>query len=609
MNSSDYTERESISSLLASHDFNPQDEKMKEQLLTSDLCKSLVSKLLDPFIQIRYNSITAIINLIITYSEFDMDKIFLLDAGLLKQIELLLLDYLTNREVIKYTEGEQTKINKLIKCAVDLLLLIIEITDDVNDSNKSYSHLDYNNIIKYLVEIILSPGSLPEDVVINSCLFIANLLSQRIINLEDKTGNNLKSLAEFAHKIVSDKNAVKSGNPVVISSFICSLFFIYCNLTGQKDLEFVKYLIESIYTNIDFGIGKQIEELNLGIQNYIKNMTKEDMPVERERSNSVSSSSNSNIKEKMKTTEYNIRATLLYLKTFTDVINSVELKSSSMSSMSQSNNLSMHEDEEVEVDEEEIPSQLNEELEIEKNISTTINLIFQSSNFASLYNMLKNDFLPNLVKFFDNLTIEEFLLNDFDKMIVIKELLYDLEYYTLSLINNLMQNYDGLFENNSQLLADISITIAKRLQLADYSKNTDFLAVLLTCLRSILEKHKQVFALVFSSGQNFDFRSLFIIMNNNINDTFIKINVIDIITFIFTNNTFKQEDNLEVCKLLYNICMNENDMEVISHVLNAYFDIYKEDDRESNLILKNVGVVDLMKIGVTEFKTRVKIKK
>jgi hypothetical protein len=603
LNSSDYTERESISSLLASHDFNPQDEKMKEQLLTSDLCKSLVSKLLDPFIQVRYNSITAILNLIITYSEFDMDKIFLLDAGLLKQIELLLIDYLTNRGVIKYTEGELTKINKLIKSAVDLLLLIIELTDDVNDSNKSYSHLDFNHIIKYVVEIILKPDSLPEDVVINSCLFVANLLSQRIIPLEDNTGNNLKSLAEFAHKIVSDKSAVKSGNPVVISSFICSLFYIYCNLTGQKDLEFVKYLTESIYTNIDFGIGKQIEDLNQGIQNYIKNMTKEDMPVERERSNSVSSSSNSNIKEKMKATEYNIRSTLLYLKTFTDVVNSVELKSNSTS---QSNNLSMNEEEEVEIDEEEMPGQINEELEIEKNISNTINLIFQSSNFASLYNMLKNDFMPNLVKFFDNLTIEEFLLNDFDKMIVIKELLYDLEYYTLSLINNLMQNYDGLFENNAQLLADISITIAKRLQLAEYSKNTDFLAVLLTCLRSILEKNKQVFSIVFSSGQNFDFRSLFIIMNNNINDTFIKINVIDIISFIFSNNTFKQEDNLEVCKLLYNICMNENDMEVISHVLNAYFDIYKEDDRESNLILKSVGVVDLMKIGVTEFKTRVR---
>jgi hypothetical protein len=603
LNSSDYTERESISSLLASHDFNPQDEKMKEQLLTADLCKSLVSKLLDPFIQVRYNSITAILNLIITYSEFDMDKIFLLDAGLLKQIELLLIDYLTNRGVIKYTEGELTKINKLIKSAVDLLLLIIELTDDVNDSNKSYSHLDFNHIIKYVVEIILTPDSLPEDVVINSCLFVANLLSQRIIPLEDNTGNNLKNLAEFAHKIVSDKSAVKSGNPVVISSFICSLFYIYCNLTGQKDFEFVKYLIESIYTNIDFGIGKQIEDLNLGIQNYIKNMTKEDMPVERERSNSVSSSSNSNIKEKMKATEYNIRSTLLYLKTFTDVVNSVELKSNSTS---QSNNLSMNEEEEVEIDEEEMPGQINDELEIEKNISNTINLIFQSSNFASLYNMLKNDFLPNLVKFFDNLTIEEFLLNDFDKMIVIKELLYDLEYYTLSLINNLMQNYDGLFENNAQLLADISITIAKRLQLAEYSKNTDFLAVLLTCLRSILEKNKQVFSIVFSSGQNFDFRSLFIIMNNNINDTFIKINVIDIISFIFSNNSFKQEDNLEVCKLLYNICMNENDMEVISHVLNAYFDIYKEDDRESNLILKNVGVVDLMKIGVTEFKTRVK---
>jgi hypothetical protein len=140
----------------------------------------------------------------------------------------------------------------------------------------------------------------------------------------------------------------------------------------------------------------------------------------------------------------------------------------------------------------------------------------------------------------------------------------------------------------------------KRLQIEEYSKNQDFLSVLLTCFRSILEKYKNINEIVDLC--NFDFKILFIILNNNINDTFIKINIIDIIGFLYS---YKHpiEANLEICKLLYDICLNESDMEVTSHVLNAYFDIYKEDD--FNINLKNVGLIESMKIGVNEFKSRV----
>ena len=156
------------------------------------------------------------------------------------------------------------------------------------------------------------------------------------------------------------------------------------------------------------------------------------------------------------------------------------------------------------------------------------------------------------------------------------------------------------------MISHITLSIYKRLQLAEYSKNQDFLSVLLTCFRTILEKFNTIPELLIKN--NFNFKSLFLILNNNINDSFIKINIIDIISFIFSNKGVTQADNLEVCKLLYNICLNENDMEVTSHVLNAYFDIYKEDDYESNLILKQVGVIELMKLGANEFKSRVSLK-
>jgi len=145
--------------------------------------------------------------------------------------------------------------------------------------------------------------------------------------------------------------------------------------------------------------------------------------------------------------------------------------------------------------------------------------------------------------------------------------------------------------------------IIKRLQIEEYSKNQDFLSVMLTCFRSLLEKYKNITQII--DFKNFDFKFLFIILNNNVDDRFIKINIIDIITFIFSIKGHSSETNLEICKLLYSMCLNENDMEVTSHVLNAFYDIYAEDDYNFNL--KSVGVVDAMKIGINEFRSRVKL--
>jgi hypothetical protein len=143
----------------------------------------------------------------------------------------------------------------------------------------------------------------------------------------------------------------------------------------------------------------------------------------------------------------------------------------------------------------------------------------------------------------------------------------------------------------------------KRLQIEEYSKNQDFLSVMLTCFRSILEKYKNINEII--NFTNFDFKFLFVILNNNVDDRFIKINIIDIIAFLFSYKGHSAEANLEICKLLYSMCLNENDMEVTSHVLNAYYDIYGEDDYNFNL--KSVEVIDAMKYGVNEFRSRVNL--
>ena len=72
---------------------------------------------------------------------------------------------------------------------------------------------------------------------------------------------------------------------------------------------------------------------------------------------------------------------------------------------------------------------------------------------------------------------------------------------------------------------------------------------------------------------------------------------------MFSNYSHTMEINLEICRILFDLFFSENDMEVIAHVLNAFFDIYKEEDYNKNLI--DVNVINTMKAGVTEFGTRV----
>lgn len=75
-------------------------------------------------------------------------------------------------------------------------------------------------------------------------------------------------------------------------------------------------------------------------------------------------------------------------------------------------------------------------------------------------------------------------------------------------------------------------------------------------------------------------------------------------SLLFSNFSHPLNLNLEICNILYDFFFKEDDMEIIAHVLNAFFDIYKDEDYNINLI--NKGVIETMKAGVKEFEKRVK---
>jgi hypothetical protein len=85
---------------------------------------------------------------------------------------------------------------------------------------------------------------------------------------------------------------------------------------------------------------------------------------------------------------------------------------------------------------------------------------------------------------------------------------------------------------------------------------------------------------------------------------FIKINIIDIVAKIYSKLVHNEVINADINRCLKEIVLNDNNVEVIAHVLNAYFDIYAEDN--FNKILLDSGIIEMMKTGLPQFKTKVK---
>ena len=92
------------------------------------------------------------------------------------------------------------------------------------------------------------------------------------------------------------------------------------------------------------------------------------------------------------------------------------------------------------------------------------------------------------------------------------------------------------------------------------------------------------------------------------NNDYIKLNIIDIIALIYsteiTNDKSWYEIIEEINNLLLTLLYNEKNIEIASHVINAFMDIYQWDDEILNKILKNSNVLSIMLNGSKNFKQK-----
>ncbi len=478
--------------MLASYEFDELEKETRDQIITIEMCKSLVEKLSDPYIHIRYNAISAIMNLIYCFadSDFDVEKLFLFNTDLISKMEFLLnennLIHLENNKH-NFTQSEISKNEKLIKNIWELLLLII----DLYDETKGYQKINFDNIIKNCVVNLLNYYELNkaqlqnlsynstlstlddnnnninakndfinlfEEIVIKSNMFLANLSGIKTLTINEP--NFLKEFMEFSFKFLNDFESVKSSNInanashvygiflFINSSMINTLFYLYCaNANIPMNLNLGSLIIK-IFENIDFNLADKINSINEEIQNFVKNIDKDDK--NKNKNNEMLLEENIqtcqdigtpcnkteesdrllSIKRHLKILDANIKLNNLNLKTINDIISQFDGFNSDSKEYSKSK------------------EELKQMEEVERNVYLVLNnKKFLSENFDKLKILLNENFLMSICGFLNNLTIEEFLFNDFDKMLTIKEGLFELEYNVFSIINNLIIDFSPLLGN------------------------------------------------------------------------------------------------------------------------------------------------------------------
>ena len=136
----------------------------------------------------------------------------------------------------------------------------------------------------------------------------------------------------------------------------------------------------------------------------------------------------------------------------------------------------------------------NEGVKIDNLISKNVTSLINGENISKIFN---KTLLSNLISNC-NIDLDEYIFNDYDKLIVVKELLYDFEYYSVSMINNIILNFDILKSFND-------ISIEKELYYFSFKKlaspnliyhNPDYLSLILTLVRNILENNKNIIEIV-----------------------------------------------------------------------------------------------------------------
>jgi hypothetical protein len=453
--------------------------------------------------------------------------------------------------------------HKIISVIFDLFQLFIDIMKEEEKINTKSGLINYDKIISVLIKEYIFNSNLDKEIKNKSELLLFSLFSNFYIEMNDK--NAIKILLS---------NIFSKNNKIDISSFVYFMsFYISIN---NADLNSFNAIIQKI---IEFS--KDINLFNNELNDF-SHFLNEIFDLEKDNINNINIS-DEETKQKLNSFLFNCHTIYGLFKIYSDII-------------------------------ENFGEEFSSEDIFLTNISIAINKFFNKSNNAIINQCFNDNFISTLIKLLNNLienNIESFFMDNNDCVLRIKEILNEMLVLILGIINNIVNKLNKkLKQDNIGLLMNI---IYKKLNKYK-SINDEEISLIILLLRNILEKKIINLEDIITENNNseelipLDYKLLFSIFNFFMNNDYIKINIIDIISLIYsteiTNDKSWYEIIEEINNLLVTLLYNEKNIEIVSHVINSFMDIYQWDDEILNKILKNSNVLTIMQNGSKNFKQK-----
>ena len=587
LTNSQFDELNHITSILSSFEFsNIKEPSISDIFISPQIISALANLLNNEYYQIKYNAICSLTNILISYSDTDVDKILILNTDFCKySMEII-------KEFTKVDKGSKEYIKRIrtLKNLLDLCMLIIDMTESDNLINNNF----INIIFQFLDLMINNTDLISEDLLEHINQFLGSVFSTIVIQIdkmENKEYSNIfKTYIEKMNNLFNNKETSNStkANIGFILFYINLINFDYLKqnninlLPGLIEYSFNELTKDNIINNLN-----TFSDLILSIE---KEKNSNDIETKK------NEQTNDDVKSKGKMASDEINSLLNNLKIFQEIITTIEEPiSNSNSKKENDNNINM--DEYEEIDEDNFDSEMKNSDLFDDLISKALNEILSVNNYEPLKKMISQKIMNNLSLLCNvQNKLQDYYINDNDKILQMNEALGEIEYMSLSIINNIIIKYHNFL--NAEYINSLYAFLGQKMNqlISNVKDNEYFLSLVILTLRTLLDKYNGNFK---NFGQN-DYLNLFNIIEK-VNDNFIKCNVIDIISLCAcVDNNFKIGEDLK--KLLF----SENDIEVLSHVINAFMDVFKNDDLESNQYLKQIGVMDLFSKAVPEFKNKFK---
>ena len=511
--------------------------------------------------QIKYNIISSIINIFSSFSDkIDLKNIYN------KSLSDIFYQYLANYAKENNNNNILKNITyKTILLIFDLFQLIIDIFKEEEKINTKSGLINYDLIINVLIKEYIFNNNLEYEIKNKSELLLFSIFSNFYIEINDK--NNVKLLLQ---------NILENTSEIKISSFV--YFISFYILINSGDLISFNIIIQKI-----FDFSKDINLFNNELKDFI-HFINEVFDLEKDNSNNINiNNSDEETKQKLNSFLFNCHTIYSLFQIYNDII-------------------------------ENLGEEFTSDDLFLNNMSASINKFFSKSNNNIINQCFNESFISSLIKLLNNLiqnNIESFLIDKSDCVLRIKEVLNEMKILILGIVNNIILKINKkLKQDNIELLMNLIY-----IQLNNYkSNNEEVIYLIILLLRNILEKKIiNIEDIISENNKNeevipLDYKLLFSIFNYYMNDENIKMNIIDIISLIYsteiTNDKSWYEINQEINNLLVTLLYNEKNIEIAAHVINAFMDIYQWDDENLNKILKNSNVLNIMSNGSKTFKQK-----